>query len=290
MTVSVATRLMIVNVSISQWEGRRLDKAITRKTIDDNQVQDADGLRVNKLLIERDAFKEMTAAASSIRTFLRERTLPWKDNGDRALMRQGYQLFMQDFYKLEQDWHAAVDHFITTKYPAARAKASFNLGDAYDPEDYPHPEELRTRFKLTLDIDAVAEAGDFRVKLDEDVVSEIKEKIEEAMAQRIQNAMSDVWARVATMVEHYADRTKPDIQRFHDTTVTNLQGLVGLMPSLNLLGDPNLKALAARLKDTLCSYDPKDLRKNPDVRASACADAQAIMDDMQGFMQAFKSN
>ena len=289
MTISVANRLMIVNISISTWEGRRLDRTITNRTIADNHVQDDDALRVNKLLVSKESFKEVQACNSAIRSFIRERTLPWKDNGDRALMRQGYALFMQDFHALEQDWAAAVDHFITNLYPQEVAKASFRLADAFDADDYPRPEDLRSRFKLTLDIDAVAEANDFRVKLDDDTVSEIKGRIEDAMAQRIHNAMSDVWARVETMVTHFADRTKPDIQRFHDTTVTNLQELVDLLPSLNLLGDPNLKAVAARLKDTLCGYEPKDLRKNPDVRAAARADAQSIIDDMAGFMAAFKS-
>ena len=288
MQVSLATRIMVVNVSISLWEGRRLDRAITSKAITDNHVNDDDALRVNKLLVSKDSMREVVSCSSAIRTLVRERTLPWKDNGDRALLRQMYAKFIQEFHALETEWWAAVSHFVDVKYPAEVAKASFRMGDAFDSEDYPHAEELRGKFRLSLDIDAIAEPDDFRVKLDDDTVEEIKGRIEGAMAQRIHAAMGDVWARVAKMVEHFAERTSPDTQRFHDTTVTNLQELVGLLPGLNLLNDPQLKAMGHQLRDTLCGYDPKDLRKNPDTRAKARAEAQEIMESMAGFMNAYK--
>jgi hypothetical protein len=286
--ISIATKLMIVNVSISVWEGRRLDRAVTRKTIVDNNVNDDDALRVNKLLIGKESFKEVHAQSSAIRALLYARTLPWKDNGDRALMRQGYMDFVSDFHALEVDWHAAVDNFVRVRYPAEVAKASFRLADAYNPDDYPHQDELRSKFKLTLGIDAVAEAGDFRVKLDDDIVSDIQAQIAEATEQRVHSAMRDVWGRIETLVKHFAERTAPDTQRFYDTTVTNLRDLMGLMPSLNLLGDPDLKAIQQRINDTLCAYEPQDLRKDLKLRASAKADAENIIEQMSGFMAAFK--
>ena len=288
MQVSLATRIMVVNVSIGVWEGRRLDRAITSKAIQDNHVEDEDALRVNKLIVSKDSLKPIVAKSSAIRTLVREHTLPWKDNGDRVLLRQMYVKFVQEFHALETEWWEAVNHFVDVDYPREVAKASFRMGDAFNPDDYPHAEELRTKFRLSLDIDAIAEPDDFRVKLDDDTVEEIRGKIEGAMAQRIHAAMGDVWERVEKLVVHFADRTSPDIQRFHDTTVTNLQELVGLLPGLNLLNDPNLKALGKKLNETLCGYDPKDLRKDANVRAAARAEAQEIIDTMAGFMSAFK--
>lgn len=290
MAYSLATKLMLVNVSISVWEGRKLDRAVTAKSIRDNNVTDDDGLRVNKLLISKDAFKDVQACSSAMRNFVKMRTLPWKDNGDRALMRQGYQAFMFEFVALREKWQNAVDHFVDVLYPAEVAKASFRLADAYNADDYPHPEELRVRFRMTLDIDAVSEPNDFRVTLDQSDVESIQAQMSDAIEQRVHSAMKDVWLRVANMVEHYVARTGPDIQRFHDTTVTNLRELVMLLPSLNLIGDPDLKALGKRLKATLCSYDPMDLRKDLEVRKAANAEAQQIMADMTGFFNALGDN
>jgi hypothetical protein len=285
--ISLASRLMVVHVTIMMWEGRRLDREVTRKTIEDNNVQDDEALRVNKLIVAKDSMKEYRAVGTALRNFVYARTLPWKDNGDRALLRQGYMQFVQDFHKFEQDYWAAVDQFVTVKYPAEVAKASFRMADAYNPDDYPHPEELRTRFRLTLDIDAIADASDFRVKLDDATVEEIREKIAEATNQRVHNAMKDVWTRVEEMVKHFANRTEPEASRLHETMVTNMLELVHLLPSLNLLGDPTLNEIGERMRTTLCAYDVKDLRKNPSVRKAANADAQEIINAMGGFMAAF---
>ena len=287
MAYSLASKIMVVNVSISMWEGRRLDRRVTEQTIKDQNVTDDDGLRVNKLLISKDAFKAVQASASAVRTFVREHTLPWKDNGDRALMRQGYQNFMVGFSQLKSEFDSAVDTFVTDLYPAEVAKASFRLGDAFNADDYPHPSDLSSRFGMTLDIDAVAEPEDFRVKLDEATVTEIQDGMREAIEHRVHKAMQDVWMRVSDMVEHFVSRTSPDAQRFYDTTVYNLRDIVDLLPALNLINDPNLKEMGKRLRDTLYGYDPQDIRKNKEVRAEANQQAQEIMEDMKSFMKAF---
>ena len=230
--------------------------------------------------------KGYIAATNNIRTFVRERTVPWKENGDRGLMRQMYMSFVEGFHDLERLWHNEVDHFIEHVYPSEVAKAEFRLVDAFKRDDYPHLNDLRSRFKLTLDLDAVAESEDFRVKLDDNTVASIQEQIKDATERRVHGVMVDVWERMATMVEHYVTRTGPDIERFHETTVTNLMDLIGLLPGLNLIGDPNLKEMGARLKQTLGGYDVKDLRKSLDTRAAARAEAQEILDSMRGFMSA----
>jgi hypothetical protein len=288
MQIDLASRMMLVNVSISVWEGRKLDKRITRKTIADNHVNDEKGLRVNKLLIDSDAFKEVQATSSEVRDFVKTNTLPWYDKGYRALLRQRYQAFVEKFHIKEQNWWAAVDHFVRVKYPAEVAKASFRLVDAFVESDYPGVNELRDRFKLTLDIAPIAGADDFRVKLDEATVTDIQDKIRAATEQRVHDAMVDVWERVEKAVQHFAARTGPDIERFHATTVTNMVELVDLLPALNLTNDPKLKEMATKLRSTLCTYDPKDLKKDLSVRKAANQDAAKIMEDMESFMQAFR--
>lgn len=286
--IDIASRMMLVNVSISVWEGRKLDKRITRKTIEDNHVTDDKGLRVNKLLIDSDAFDEVQSASSALREFVKSTTVPWYDKGYRGLLRQGYAKFVERFHELEKDWWSAVENFIDVRYPQEVAKASFRLADAFVASDYPGVNDLRARFKLTLDIAPVSGAEDFRVKLDDATVADIQDKIREATEQRIHSAMQDVWERVEKAVQHFVDRTEPDIKRFHTTTVTNMVELVDTLPALNLLNDPKLKEMANKLRATLCSYDSKDLRKDLDVRSAANADARKIIEDMEGFMAAFR--
>lgn len=277
----------MVNVRVSIWEGRRLDRNITRKTLEDNGISDDDALRVNKLVLPKEFFRPIQNATVKVRDYLNDRTIPWYDKGWRGLMRNGYTAFVEGFDVVAAEWRGVVDDTLK-RYPAARALAEFRMVDAYDPNDYPGEDELRGRYALSFDIAPVGTSDDFRVKLDDDTLAEIKDKLNEANDRRILEAQRDVWARVEKIVEHFTTATGPDAQRIYDSTIGHIQSLVAILPSLNIAADPNLKAIGQRLKETLCTYETKDLRKHLDVRAAAKAEAEDILASMRGFASAFE--
>jgi hypothetical protein len=87
--MSITTKAMVLNLQVGLWSGHRLDKEATRKVTEDNNAE-SDAARVNKHLIPKPAFKDITATATAVRTHFYENTLPWKDNGDRLLTRGMY--------------------------------------------------------------------------------------------------------------------------------------------------------------------------------------------------------
>jgi hypothetical protein len=160
------------------------------------------------------------------------------------------------------------------------------MGDLFNPADYPHPDSLRRRFYINLDIDAVTEAGDFRVQMDQDQLDSVRSSMEQALTERIGRAMRDVWERLGEVVGHFAKKMGSD-DIFRDATVRNLEEMVDLLPGLNVLDDPDLKAIGDEIRAKLHGYDPKTLRKDKAARSQAAQDAKAIMDRMAGFMSAF---
>lgn len=286
--MSIVSEAMVVNLQIGLWQGYRLDREATRKVTDDANA-DADAARVNKHLIPKDSLKPIVSAATAIRSHFYECTLPWKDNGDRVLTRKMYFQFMNDHSKLCDEFHAAVDTFLKGDYPVAIQKAEFRMGDLFDPDDYPHVSDLRRRFYANIDIDAVSVAGDFRVALDEDQAEKVRSGIERSMQDRINRAVGDVWQRLATMLGHFATRLGNEDAIFRDTTITNLQEIVALLPALNLTDDPELERIRQEVARVIKGVDPKDVRKDKAYRAEIAGEAQRIMDDMAGFMNAFGS-
>lgn len=285
--MSITTKSMVANLTISMWMGQRLDKDASAKvTTDANAASDA--ARVNKHLIPKESLKDIQQAAGAIRTHFYEKTLPWKDNGDRLLPRALYLPFIEAHAELVQRFNTAVEQFVHVTYPGARERAQFRMGTLFKSQDYPMAETLRRRFVIALDIDAVTEAGDFRVAMEQDQIDSIRSGMEEAMQQRIGRAMQDVWARLATTLGHFAERMAGDAV-FRDSTVENLNELVELLPGLNVLDDPHLDHIAQQIRDTIVGYDPKSIRKNPVVRQELARDAQHIMDQMAPFMAAFGS-
>lgn len=284
--MSIVTNAMTVNLQVGLWAGHRLDREATRKVTQDAGA-DSDAARVNKHLVPKESFKDITSTSGAVRTHFYAKTLPWKDNGDRLLTRAMFADFVQEHERLKGEFIDAVDRFLDRDYPAAVERAGFRMGDLFDVSDYPPPDVLRRKFYINLDIDAVTQAGDFRVEMEQDQVDDIRAQMEAAMQARIAGAMTDVWGRLAKVVGHFADKMGDADKIFRDSTVENLTDLVDVLPGLNMLNDPDLEAMRQDIKVRLCGLDPKDLRKDKDFRAQAAGEAKEILDRMSGFMNAF---
>jgi hypothetical protein len=284
--MSIITKTMTVNLQIGIWMGRRLDKEASRELTNDKGA-DADAARVNTHLIPKEKLQPIVSASGAIRTHFYHKTLPWKDNGDRLLVRGIYMPFIQEHERLVRDFDNAVDHFLTRDYLAAQDQAAFRMGELFRSDVYPHPDQLRRRFYVGLDIDAVTEAGDFRVEMDTDQINSVRRSMEEAMQSRMGKAVQDVWERLASALGHFAEKMNDTDAKFRDTTVKNLEEIVDMLPHMNIFDDPELTRIGEAIKDKLIGFDAKDLRKDPHVRGIAGTEAAKIMEDMAGFMKAF---
>ena len=283
--MSIATKCMTVNLQIGTWNAQRLDKSASA-AVTSNAGAANDAARVNKHLIPKESLKPIITAANALRSHFYDKTLPWKDNGDRLLTRKMYQPFLEEHSRLLGNFNDAVEHFITVEYLAARERACFRMGSLFNMDDYPHPDHLRRRFYVNLDLDAVTEAGDFRVDLDKAELDHIRGDIEAGLNRRIETAMRDVWQRLSTILGHFADKMASD-SVFRNSTVSNLEEIVAMLPALNVTDDPELDRIGSEIRTYIIGYQPEDLRKDADIRSTAATQAQRIMDDMKGFMAAF---
>lgn len=286
--MSIATQAMVLNLQIGIWQGYRLDREASAKVVEDAGAH-ADAARVNKHLVPKEALKDINTASNAVRTHFKDKTLPWKDNGDRLLTRLAYTDFIEHHEQLTKEFKAAVNHFVDVSYPEARARAEFRMGELFDSNDYPSPDSLRRRFYIGMDIDPVTSAGDFRVEMEADELDSIKSAMETALQDRIGRAMHHVWSRLSEVVGNFASRMDTADAVFRDSIMGNIEELVEALPGMNILNDPDLAALGDEIKAKLTGYDLKDLRKRPDVRQQAAFEANEIMDRMKGFMNAFGS-
>lgn len=285
---SIVNNCMIVNLQIGIWTGHRLDKEASFRLTQESHA-DSDAARVNKHLIAKSTLSPIVSAASSVRHHFYTKTLPWKDNGDRLLTRALYTEFMQTHNQLSEGFKTEVDKFVDLAYPQAVAQAEFRMGDLFNPDDYPSQDMVARKFYIGLDIDAVTEAGDFRVELEKTELKAVQQSMQQSMQGRLTRAMQDVWQRVEDRLQHFADKMGSD-EAFRRSTLENLEEIANLIPALNIVNDPRLDLIGDEIKAVLVGHDPKVLRKNKEVRAEVAEEAQRIMDTMKGFMSAFGGN
>jgi len=283
---TLTRKAMVANLSIGIWQGYRLDKDASRKVTEDAGAA-IDAARVNKHLVPKEALAAIVTAQNTIRTHFYANTLPWRDNGDRLMTRKLFIDFMPKHAELVQTFEAEVAKFLDEDYPSAIAKAEFRMGAMFKRDDYPAVSELRRKFYANLDIDAISTAGDFRVEIDEAHAAKVRATMEASLEARMQAAAGDVWKRMLSTTQYFAERMADPKAVFRDTTVTNITEMLDLVPGLNVLDDPDIEKVRQEIAKALGGIDAKEIRKDPELRQELAGEAKAIVDRCAGFMRAF---
>lgn len=287
----LASRAVIVSLKISQWSGRRLDRDVTDE-VNQSHNADADAGRFNKLLIPKDALKDITKVVSETRSEFEKRTLPWIDRGGRIMDASAYMQNGRWVSGQIAKFDAAVSKFLG-EYPGYVAAAGARLGTMFDPSDYPTADELKAKYNMELVVMPVPTGDDFRVAMSEHQASRIRAQIEARVEEAQRNAVADVYRRITEALERMVNRLsnyQPAEQTgdraigiFRDSLVDNVRDLIEVLPSLNITGDPVLAAMASRLRP-LVEFKAETLREDAGKRRDVAHEAQKILDTLSDFI------
>lgn len=287
----LASRAMIVSLTISQWTGRRLDRQITEEVNQQHNAA-ADAGRYNKLLLPKEALQQIVSVVGETRNEFLQRTLPWMDAGARIMSADAYMAHMSWMRGQARKFESAVDIFIRA-YPGYVNDAKTRLNGMFKDEDYPDASALRGKFNMECRVLPVPTSDDFRVTMSEAQADTIRREIEQQVTEATAAAVRDVYKRVSEKVGNMVERLnayRPASGRgdrsegtFRDSLVTNIEDLIGIMPSLNIVGDPRLTEMADSMK-ALVRHDAQTLRDNPVVRRDVAAEAQKILDGLSDFI------
>jgi hypothetical protein len=262
---------MLVELSISSWTARKLDKKVSTQVDLDKQTKTRAG-NYNKNLLAGTGFLDtITKYAANARAWHISQTLPWSDNGLRLLPMSNFMTYKQNLTTLETNYQALVDKFIVA-YPNLVSAAAFQLGDLFNRDEYPEAEKIVSKFKFTVNYLPVPMAGDFRIDIGEEAKAELVKNCERAYNDRLNNAMKDAWGRLheclMRMSERLADNEKGEKKIFRDSLVENAVELVDLLKHFNLTGDTNMELARNELAVAIMNHDADDLRESFVARES----------------------
>jgi len=274
------TKAMLVRLNISQWEGRKFDKKVTKEIEDAHGVTNAG--RFNKILIDPEAIKKVTRVNAEARDFHYRNSLPWRDDGARILPSPNFLDYTKGIQELKEKYREAVGE-LSSSYDALIDEARSRLNSMFDEQDYPSGEEIRRKHGFSVSFDPLPDAGDFRVDISDDQVEEIRKSIEDRNKNAFQEANKDLWSRLYESVKHMTEKLADPDAIFRDSLVGNLANLCSLLPKLNL-EDSELEKKRAEIEDRLCRFDPDDFRKDKGLRKDIAKEAQDILDSMSSFL------
>jgi hypothetical protein len=278
--MGIANTSMLVNISISVWTGRKLDKQVSAEVDTAKATKTRAGNYHKNLFAGVDELAAVGRVAGKIRNWHAEQTLPWSDGGDRLLTMQNYTRYKKDLRILEQEFNDAVRVFCG-KYSTLISAQAFTMGALFDRSEYPDVGDIASKFALRYTFSPVPETGDWRVDANANDKQELEDQYEKAYNDRLGATTKDLWNRLHGVLTHMADRLAdaPDGERkiFRDSLLETPVKLCELLTRLNITNDPNLEAARRSLESAVCGIDVKDLRESQGARLEVKTQVEEIL-------------
>lgn len=287
--MKISERAVLASLHVGSWSGKAYDSAVSEEVSEQKDASKSAG-RYQKQLADAGLLRGVGGAISLARKTHERFTLPWSKDA-RILSTQTYQDYVKRMHQARLDVEAEADK-ATQLYPAYinSAENKKRLGKMFNPDDYPTPEEFRAKFHLDVEINKVPEAGDFRAELSEATVGAVVKDIERRSKARVDQALNNVFERVAEVTEKMVERLRAFdnangkvANGFRDSLVLNIKDVADMLPSLNITGDQRIEKLRDQLLDQLVQ-SPDALKANEALRKATASKAEAILNRVRGYM------
>ena len=277
--MSIQSSSVLVNLNINTWTARKLDKKVSEEVDADKGARTRAGNYHKKLFAGTKRLDKILAHTTAVRLWNYTNTLPWNEGGDRILPMKNFFDYKKQLNEMEQDFWTLVDEFIA-EYNTLVTAAAFQLGDLFNPNDYPSASEVRAKFGFRYHFSPVPDSGDFRVDAGNEELDELKKQYDEAYKNKLEAAMKDMWDRLHECLGLISRRIGecPDGKGLRDSMIENAGELCGMLTKLNVTSDPRLEDARKRLEAALCGVSGADLREDEGVRNAVKARVDEIME------------
>ena len=281
----LSSSALIVNLSLSVWTGRKLDKRVSEEVDQQNSTKTRAGNYHKNLLAGSGKLTEITKVANATRSWLYGVTQPWGDNGDRVLNMSYFLEFKDRLADYEGQFSKAVNEFLTD-YDTLVSAAAFQLGDLFNREDYPLREVIEAKFGFRYNMIPLPQAGDFRVDIGEEGLKELQEQYEGVLKARVEGAMREAWDRLHDCMTRMSERLTDDTDSngdpkrkiFRDSLIENAVEVCGLLKAFNITNDTRMDEMRRQLEDAMRNVNADSLRDSDTLREMTKRKVDAILD------------
>lgn len=275
---SIASSAMLVDLSISVWTARRKDKAATNDLLADKRAAKSAGAFNKNLLADCEELIAIQKFAANARNMHYGMTLPWTDSGLRLLPTAKFFAYQAAMTRLQNEFDALVERFLGA-YTWQVAQVHAKLGDLFVRDEYPTTEAVRCKFAFRLSYIPVPEVGDWRVDMENEARSMLREQYETFYRQQteraVQSKVDDLRKQLTTFVRQLG--TGDEKGRIFDSTIDNIRELAEMLAVSNFTGNPVLTEAQETLERTLAGVVKDDLVRNPTFRESTREEMQKVL-------------
>tara|TARA_R100001129_G_scaffold168106_1_gene136120 strand:- start:8700 stop:9677 length:978 start_codon:yes stop_codon:yes gene_type:complete len=298
----------LVRLTTKFWSGIKTDKGLRKELAVWKSANADKSLHVAKHLVGVNANKYFRRIINQVRNnVFYPLTLPWDDNStdsdDKVL--SGWRLcpnsrldeLLEELSKSKDQFFREVDGFCK-KYPSYIEQARIDLGDAFNIEDYPDVEDIKSKFKFDFEVQMLSQYGnDIRTTASEDVVKRLVKQQLKRERKFVETTMRDFVGGIVEQGEQIAEKLKsydPNKKGggfFKNSSIEKFKANVQMIPSVNkdMLGnDKDIAKAHQGLTQVLAQINNvESLRDNTDIGESK---RQTVSDNITSVIDPLKDS
>ena len=267
---SISSSAMLVELSISTWTGRKLDKRASQDVTSTNNAVTGVANVHKKLLGDCAELDIIQKFVGNVRNIHYAMTMPWSDTGIRLLPTKQYFKYHQTMTDFVTSHKELISKFLNA-YASRVSDAQDKLGDLFRRMDYPSPAQIASKFNFNISYIPLPEGGDFRVDIGNEQKSVLQKSYTDYYSSQLANAMNDVWTRLHKVLKNMSERldyADTDTKKvFRDTLVSNVVDIVELLSVCNVTKDSRMESMRVKLDNALRGITADALRDDEFLRA-----------------------
>ena len=282
----LSTRAMLVRLRINRW-GAKVNDSKVAGEVAQNKNSDVDLWKATKTLLKSDSLDTFRKLGRQCRKLHKYYTMPWEE-GVGLLPGVMYFKYTEVLGPIQQAASKAADEFVTeykAQWNNGMSEYRKGLGTSFDADDYPEPNKIRAKFGIYIRTSPIQDPNDFRVKMSADTSSDLKKQMFSDFETNLKDALRSPIMRLFEQLQHVQGKLHEKDAVFRDSLIGNIQELVDILPSLNVMNDPKIAAMIKQTEKEICSVsDVKALRNDPKYRKEVAKSADAILKSMKGYI------
>ena len=288
--MSIANKAILVQLNISAWGTDRKDNAQAKKLAALNNAREG-AVNVDKdIMAGTTLAREIILHAGRARTWNNSVTLPWQDKGPRLLPMSYFFEWKRQMNDWETKFNELVDKFVNN-FNSEVQIAMCELGSLANPDLYPDPTSIRSKYNWACATTPVPKSGHFCVDAHAKDIAEMVKSCDADVQAKLAEAMRKPWEKLHSLLTHMSKKLaelnedegiegEPK-KRIRNTFVDNAVDLCKLLTHMNVTADPELEAARKKLELLLMNADVDDLREYEGVRSTMKNQVDSILAEFE---------
>jgi len=271
---SLATSGILLRAKVKVWTATKQDRDISDEVTSNKKAARNAGRYTKQLFADVQELRVLLNDRQTWYNFVQRVTYPW-DGEWGYLPTSRIAQVMGEINQRRTKSMELLENFINAM-PAAVSNEAFVQGDMFNRDDYPTPDEVRSKFRIIVQTMNIPE-GDYRVTIADDLAEDLKRNYEAQthdIIKDIHDKQNDQLVKVLQSFSHCCDsetvmedgEVKFKRKKMYESTLTDALELCNTFADFNLTNDPRLEEARRDLLNVLDGVTIDQLRNSDTKR------------------------